>query len=123
MSLYNGARISVRVDSDLSEKFEVTVRMHQGSVLSPFLFPVVVDATVLASDGALNELLYAHDLVLMSETIKGLRNKLLKGKDAFESQRLKVNLGENKVDFQSVASHRMACLKVNLAHVGSASLQ
>ena len=37
MSLYEGARTRVRVDSDLSEEFEVKVGMHQGSVLSPFL--------------------------------------------------------------------------------------
>ena len=31
------------MDSELSEEFEVRVRMPQGSVLSPFLFAVVVD--------------------------------------------------------------------------------
>ena len=42
MSLYEGAKTRVRVDSEL-EKFEVKVGMHQGSVLSPFLFSVLVD--------------------------------------------------------------------------------
>ena len=37
MSLYEGAKIKVRVDSELSEEFEVKVGMHQGSVLSSFL--------------------------------------------------------------------------------------
>ena len=46
---------------------------------------------------ALSELLYAEDLVLMSETIVGLRNKFLKWKEAFESMGLKVNLGKTKV--------------------------
>ena len=32
------------MDSELSEEFEVKVGMHQGSVLSPFIFAVVVDA-------------------------------------------------------------------------------
>ena len=37
MSLYDGASTSVtRVDSVLSEEFEVNVVMHQGSVQSPF---------------------------------------------------------------------------------------
>ena len=72
--------------------------MHQGSVLSPFLFAVVVDVvTEFAREGALSELLYADDLVLMSETNEGLRNKFLKWKETFESKGLKVNLGKTKV--------------------------
>ena len=43
MSLYEGANARVRVDSELSEELEAKVGMHQGSVLSPFLFAVVVD--------------------------------------------------------------------------------
>ena len=35
--------MKVRVDSELSEEYEVKVGMHQGSVLSPFRFAVVVD--------------------------------------------------------------------------------
>ena len=45
--------------------------MHKGSVLSPFLLVVMVDVvTEFVTDGALCELLYAGDFVLMSETIK-----------------------------------------------------
>ena len=78
MSLYEGAKKSVRVESELSKEFEVKVGMHQGSVLSPFLFALVVDVvTEFTREGALSELLYAYDVVLMSETIEGLRNKFL----------------------------------------------
>ena len=48
-------------------------------------------------DGALSELRNADDLVIMCETIEGLRNKFLKWKEAFESKGLKVNLGKTKV--------------------------
>ena len=76
LSLYEGAKTRVRMDTELSEEFEVKEGKHQGSVLSPFLLALVVDVvTVFAREGALSELLYADDLVLMSETIKGLRNK------------------------------------------------
>ena len=34
--------------------------------------------TELATEGVLNESMYADDLVLMSETIKGLGNKVIK---------------------------------------------
>ena len=43
MSQYEGAKTRVRVDSELSEELEVKVGVHQGSVLSPFLFALVVD--------------------------------------------------------------------------------
>ena len=44
------------------------------------------------TESALSEYLYADDLFPMSDTIDGLRNKLLKW-EAFESKGLKVNLG------------------------------
>ena len=36
IGLYVGAKTRVRVDSELSEEFEVIVGMYQVSVLSPF---------------------------------------------------------------------------------------
>ena len=48
-------------------------------------------------EGALSELLYADDLVLMSETIEGSRNTFLKWKEAFESKGVKVNISKTKV--------------------------
>ena len=89
MSLYEQAKTKVRVYPELSEEFEVKVGIHQGSVLSPFLFAVVVDVlSEFAREGALSELLYADDLVLMSETIEGQWNKFLKLKESFESKGL-----------------------------------
>ena len=98
MSLYRGVKKMVRVDSELSEEFEVKVGMHQGSVLSPFLFAVVVYVvTELAREGTLSELLCADDLAMMSGTTEGLRNKFLQWKEAFESKCLTVNLGKSRV--------------------------
>ena len=66
---------------------------------------------------ALSELLYADDLVLMSEAIEGFRNKLLKWKEDFESKGLHVNLFENQNNGQQ--RH----LNVKLTHVGSNASQ
>ena len=79
MSLCEGAKTRVRVESELSEESEVKVGMHQVSVLLPFVYAVVVDVvTEFTKEGVLSELLYADDLVLMSETIEELRKKFLK---------------------------------------------
>ena len=81
------------MDYELPEELEVKVRMHQGSLLSPYLHAVVVDVvTKLVRECEISKLMYADDLGLMSETIEGLRNKFLKWKEAFESKGSKVNL-------------------------------
>ena len=76
MTLYDGANTRVRVGSAYSEEFEVKVGVRQRSVLSPLLFPIVVDViTENARRGVVNELLYANDLVLMSETMEDLKER------------------------------------------------
>ena len=93
--------------------------MHHGSVLSSSFFDVVVDVAIFAREGALIELLYADDMVLMSEIIEGLRNKFLKWKEAFESKGLNVSIGKTKV-MVSGGITKDACLKVELTYVGFA---
>ena len=66
------------------------------------------------------ELLCADELVLMSETIDGLRDKFLKWKEAFENKGLKVNLGKSKVMVSSGIT-QAGCLKVNLTYAGCAA--
>ena len=42
--MYSNARSRVRVNGQLSDEFEVQVGVHQGSVLSPLLFILVLEA-------------------------------------------------------------------------------
>ena len=71
MSLYDGAKTRVRVGSAYSEDFKIKVGVHQGPMLSPLWFAIIVDAiTENARKGVVNELLYADDLVFMSETME-----------------------------------------------------
>ena len=82
-----GAKARVKVGGGHSEEFDVGV--HQGSVLSPFLFSIVLD--LLSEDGrkgALYELLYADDLVLMAETMKELEEQFIRWKAVFEGKGL-----------------------------------
>ena len=83
------------MDSELSEEFLVEVGMHQGSVLLPFLFALVVDVvTELARDGVLCGLLYADDLHLMLETNEGLRNNFFNGRWLLKARVLKFKMGK-----------------------------
>ena len=77
----------VRVGSAYSEEFEVKVGVHQGSVLSPLLFAIVVNViTENARRGVVNELLYADDLVRMNEDMEDLKERSCYRKDALESK-------------------------------------
>ena len=98
MSLYDGAKTRVRVGSAYSEEFDVKVGVHQGSVLSLLLFAIVVDViTENARRGVVNKLLYADDLVIMSEDMEDLKERFWNWKDALESKSLKVNTKKTKL--------------------------
>ena len=72
--------------------------MHQGSVLSPLLFIIVLEALSREfREGLPMELLYADDLVLMAESEELLLEKLRKWKNGMEAKGLRVNAGKTKV--------------------------
>ena len=67
-------------------------------MLLPVCFAIAVDViSENTREGLMNKILFADDLVLMSESIENLIEKFLKWKEAFESKRLQVNLKKTKV--------------------------
>ena len=97
-AMYHNARAKVRVGSSLSEEFEVKVGVHQGSVLSPLLFIIVLEAlSAEFRTGCPWELLYADDLALVAKTKAELTVKLQNWKQAMEAKGLRVNMGKTKV--------------------------
>ena len=97
MSLYEGSRTKVKVGSGRSDGYGVRLGVHQGSVLSPLIFAIVVVVTEHAREGLLNEILYADDLVLMSESLEDLRERFQRWRRALEGKGLKVNVGKTKM--------------------------
>ena len=96
MSMYKNAKSLVRVNGKLGEEFEVKVKVgvHQGSVFSPILFAIVLEALPRGfSDG----LLYADDLVIMAYSLDELSMKLERWKAELSAKGLKVNTKKTKI--------------------------
>ena len=72
--------------------------MHRGSVISPLMIAIVVDAvTKQARKELLNEILYADDLMLMSENLEDLRERFQRWRGALESKGMKENIRRTKM--------------------------
>ena len=96
--MYANARSRVRVGEGFSKEFEVKVGVHQGSVLSPLLFIIVLEA--LSREfraGVPWEDLYADDLVIIADSLEECVRRLLIWKEAMERKGLRVNAGKTKV--------------------------
>ena len=80
------------------------VGLHQGSVLSPLLFVIVMEMISRELRGGLPlELLYADDLNLMAESEESLLDKMVKWKSGLDANGLKMNAGKTKVMFTCLA--------------------
>ena len=74
------------------------VGVHQGSVLSPLLFAVVMNQVSRDIRGGLPwELLFANDLVLMATSEEDLERKLFGWKNSLALKGLKVNTSKTKI--------------------------
>ena len=76
--MYANAGSHVGVVDGYSEEFEVKVGVHQGSVLSPLLFTIVLEALSREfRSGVPWEDLYAYDLVISAESLEKCVRRLL----------------------------------------------
>ena len=67
--MYVGVTTVMRMKGEESKEFEVKVGMHQGSVVSPLLFTIVLEALSRHFKKGLPwKLFYADDLVLLAES-------------------------------------------------------
>ena len=94
--MYVNALSRVHVGEGYSEEFEVKV--HQGSVFSPLLFIIVLEALSHEfRSGVPWEDFYAVDVVIIAELLKECVRRLLTWKEAMEEKGLRVNAGKTKI--------------------------
>ena len=97
-SMYKDVRSRVRVGDGYSEEFGVGVGLHQGSVLSPLLFIIVLEA--LSREFSTDcpwELLYVDDLMISAWSKEELLVKVKTWKTEMEKKGLRVNMGKTKI--------------------------
>lgn len=106
-NMYKEVHFQVKLSSGLTESFASKVGVKQGCVLSPTLFNLFVSDLpsifteccdpVELYDTPISCLMFADDLVLLSQTAAGLQNCLNKLGDYCDSWSLNVNLNKTKV--------------------------
>ena len=95
---FQDARSRFQDGEGFSKEFEVKVGVNQGSILSPLLFIIVLEA--LSREfraGVPWENLYADDLVIIAYFLEECVRRLLIWKEAMEKKGLRVNAGKTKV--------------------------
>ena len=98
MMLYTDSKSRVRVAGGLLENYPMNAGVHQGSVLSPFLFSLVLpEATKECRRDEFWELLYADDLVLTAESNEKAEQKLVDWRQAMARIGMKASMAKNKV--------------------------
>ena len=96
--MYTDVKSRVRVNGQYSKEFGVGVGVYQGSVLSPLLFILVLEALLgHLRTGVPWELLYADDLTVMADSLEECIARLKVWKEGMERKGLRVNKKKTKL--------------------------
>ena len=97
MKMYKEVMSQVKVEGVDSKVFAVRVGIHQGSVLSSFIFAVVIDVVTEEVANEERALMYADNLVLICETKEGVCQRFVAWRNALDNKGLKMNISKTKV--------------------------
>ena len=88
MEMYTNIETSVKVEYTRSESFDVKVGVHQGSILSPLLFALVInEVTKDIREGVVKEMLHADDIVLVGDNWEEVESRYTRWKKALQENK------------------------------------
>ena len=107
-TMYQNLQCSVRVGGALTDWFSQTAGVRQGDTLAPTLFAIYINDLVpeinslnkgirISDELTLSILLYADDIVLMSETADGLQSMLDALQSWSKNWKLRINRDKTKI--------------------------
>ena len=108
-NLYTGQEATVRTGHGTTDWFQIGKAVCQGCILSPYLFNLYAEyimrnvgveeaqAGIKIARRNINNLRYADDTTLMTESEEGLKSLLMKGKEEGEKVGLKLNIQKMKI--------------------------
>ena len=106
LNLYKNDKTCIKINDKMSYKIQTHKGVRQGCVLSPLLFNIFMadlpnilnlENSVLIGGGVkLNTLLWADDIIIFSDSVEGLNDKLKSLNTFCTNNRLKVNMEKTK---------------------------
>ena len=89
--MYKNSSTQVRTSADVSESFEVSVGVHQGSALSPFLFTVIMDCMSEFQKEASWNMMFAIGMVICAPKLEEVEEQLEEWRKTLEDRGMRVS--------------------------------
>jgi len=114
--MYDRVVANVKTCGGITNDFSITIGLHQGSALSPFLFVIMIDELIRAVQNEISWcMLFAYDIVLVDETRAEVNVKLELWRQTLEFQdfrlsRIKTDYMECKFSKQKIRDYSIVTL-------------